>query len=378
MASRDYYEILGVQRNADEKTIKSAYRKLAFQYHPDRNKGNKEAEQKFKEAAEAYEVLSDPNKRRIYDMYGREGLKGQGYTPGFSGVEDIFSHFGDIFGDLFGFDFGGGRGSRRRGPQRGNDLQVNLTLDFQEAVNGVEREITLTADDICDTCGGTGAADGKPPDTCPTCKGKGQVSTSQGFFMISRPCPECGGRGTVMRNPCRTCKGSGRIPKKKTVKVKIPAGIEDGMQLRLSGEGEPGQPGAPSGDLYVAVRIREDDFFLRDGNDVHCAINLTVSEATLGVKLEVPLLNGKAKVTIPPGTQAGDIITLKGEGFQRLDGGGKGNQYIHINVVIPEKLNSQQKKLFEELDKTLKVKREAKKPVLKRKRTGGFFSDLFN
>ncbi len=342
---RDYYEILGVSREADDKEIKRAYRRLAMEYHPDRNK-SPEAEEKFKEASEAYEVLCDPQKRRIYDRAGFEGLRGSGFS-GFSGVgvEDIFSSFGDIFGDLFGF---GARTRRSSGMQRGADLRYELTIDFHEAVFGCEKEINLEQLLRCDACGGSGAEPGSQMVRCLTCQGRGQVVHGQGLFLISTVCPECQGQGMRLSSPCKSCRGEGRTRARRTVTVRIPAGFDDGISLRYSGEGEPGVRGGPVGDLYVEVRVRPHATLKRDGEDLLTELMVSMVQAALGDTVTVEGIDGPEEVSVPKGTQPGDVITLRKKGVPRLRGSGRGDLHVLVKVEIPRHLNSRQKQLLEE------------------------------
>ena len=352
----DYYDILGVSREASAEEIKKAYRKLAMQYHPDKNPGNREAEDKFKAAAEAYEVLGDLEKRKIYDRYGVAGLRDSGYSgPG--GFEDIFSSFGDIFGDMFG-GFGGrqSQSQRRQGPTQGNDLRYDLTIDFMEAVHGTEKELDITKRETCWTCEGTGVRPGHKPQTCPTCQGRGQVIHAQGFFRVQTTCPKCHGQGTIITDPCNDCHGDGLVARSKKVTLKIPAGIDTGARMRLRGEGEGGRRGGPSGDLYVMIYVRAHDFFQRDGNDIHCHFPVSMAKAALGATVEVPTIHGSTLLEIPPGTQSEQIFTVKGEGVPSLRGSGRGDMLITIRVVIPKKLNKKQKELLREFDDLEKEK----------------------
>ncbi len=343
---KDFYKTLGVSPEASSEEIKKAYRKLAMQYHPDKNPGDKEAEEKFKAAAEAYEVLGDLEKRKIYDRYGVAGLKDSGYSgPG--NFEDIFSSFGDIFGDMFG-GFGGRASQRRQGPVQGNDLRYDLHITFMEAVHGVEKELEITKRETCWTCEGTGLRPGHKAATCPTCKGHGQVVHAQGFFRVQTTCPKCRGEGTLITEPCNDCQGQGLVNKAKKVSLKIPAGIDTGARMRLRGEGEGGRKGGPPGDLYVIIYVEAHEFFHREGNDIHCRFPLNMAQAALGTKVTVPTIHGSKELEIPAGTQPEQVFTLKGEGVSSLRGGGKGNMYISIKVIIPKKLNKKQKELLEE------------------------------
>lgn len=345
MAKRDYYTILGVEKNAKEEDIKRSYRRLAMRYHPDKNPGDREAEEKFKEASEAYEVLRDPEKREIYDHYGHEGLSGTGFR-GFSGFEDIFASFGDIFEDVFGFT-GGTRRSRTAG-RPGADLRYDLKISFMEAVTGAEKEIIIEKHESCNTCGGNGAAPGTAPETCPRCRGMGQVRQSSGFFSISTTCPDCRGEGSRIKNPCRSCLGSGRVRTSKKTHLKIPAGVDSGSRLRLRGEGEEGKFGGQRGDLYVFIHVESHELFQRDGSDIYCQIPVSMTQAALGATLEIPTLNGEEKLKIPKGTQSGKIFRLKGKGIPYLRGFGKGDQIVQLIVKIPTNLNKKQEELLRE------------------------------
>jgi len=343
---RDYYEILGVDRNADGNEIKAKYRKLALKHHPDRNPGDKEAEEKFKEAAEAYEVLRDTEKRKIYDQFGHEGLQGTGFS-GFGGFEEIFSSFGDIFDDFFGF---GGRRSRTAA-RRGSDLRYDLTISFMDAARGVEKEIDIEKLEICPTCGGDGCAAGTSPEDCRYCGGTGQISRTQGFFSIRTTCPQCRGQGRSIPHPCNECRGIGQVERAKRVSVRLPAGVDTGSRLRLTGEGETGTHGGPPGDLYVFVRVTPHEFFRRDENNIVCQIPISIVQAALGDTIEVPTLNGTKPLEIPKGTQPGDILRFKGEGIPFLRGRGKGDQIIQVLVKTPTHLNKKQESLLREFAK---------------------------
>jgi molecular chaperone DnaJ len=341
MTKRDYYEILGVSKNASDSELKKAYRQQALKYHPDTNPGDHKAEDLFKEAAEAYEVLKDPDKRQIYDQFGHEGLKGRGFSgPG--GFEDIFSSFGDIFGDFFG-------GSR--GPSTGADLRLDLSISFAEAAFGAKKEVAVTKHENCDTCSGSGAKPGHSPEKCNTCHGTGQVIRSQGFFSVSSPCPSCHGAGQIITHPCTKCRGEGRVPARKNVAINIPGGVDDGSRLRLRSEGEPGPGGLPPGDLYVFIHVKAHEFFHREGNDIHCRLNLTFSQAALGAEIEVPMLDeGHTKViSVSAGIQANESHRISGAGIPNLRGVGRGDQIIHFHIETPKKLSKRQKELFKEL-----------------------------
>lgn len=350
---RDYYEILGVQKSSSKDDIKKAYRKLAMQYHPDRNPGNAEAEAKFKEASEAAEVLLDDEKKARYDQFGHAGMNGQGGFGGAGGFQGDFSDFGDIFGDIFGDMLGGGRGRGRgrgrSGGRPGDDLQMEMEIDFTEAAFGAEKTISLTKNIKCDTCNGTGAKAGSAPTTCDYCHGHGEVRRQQGFFTVASTCPKCQGSGQMIKDPCGTCSGSGKKKKKVDLQVKVPAGIDDGQRLKLSNEGDAGTNGGPNGDLYVVIRIKEHELFQRDEFDVHCTVPVSFSQAALGCELEVPTLSGKVALKIPAGTQSGVKMRLKGKGIQRLGGYGVGDQIVTVHVETPTKLSGEQKEIFKRL-----------------------------
>jgi len=345
---RDYYEILGVGQSASEDEIKKSYRKLAMQYHPDRNPDNTEAEELFKEAAEAYEVLSDPAKRDVYNRYGHEGLNGAGYR-GFSGFEDIFSSFGDIFGDVFGFN--AGRSRSRTAARAGADLRYDLRISFMDGALGTTTEIDVEKYALCTSCKGSGCAPGTSPQVCSRCQGRGQVTQSSGFFSISSTCPQCRGQGGVITSPCPECSGAGKVRVQKTVQLKIPAGVETGSRLRLRGEGEEGEHGGPSGDLYVFIELEPHETFERSGDDIYCRIPITFVQAALGASVEVPILAGTEKLKIPRGTQNGKIFRLKGKGIAHLRGYGRGDQVIEVVVTVPTDLTKKQEELLKEFDK---------------------------
>jgi len=340
---RDYYEVIGVSRNASEIEIKKAYRQLALKYHPDKNPGDKEAEERFKEAAEAYEVLRDPEKRRLYDQFGHEGLSRTGFT-GFTGFEDIFSSFSDIFEDFFSF---GGRRRRSGGPQHGSDLRYDFSISFMDAALGKKTEISIDVMDECPECRGTGSEAGTGPETCAQCGGRGQVVRSQGFFSIATTCPVCRGQGRVVRHPCLECRGAGRVQTEKSVSVKIPAGVESGSRLRLEGRGEPGARGGPPGDLYIVLHVEPHEFFQREGDNIHCVIPISFVQAALGTTIEVPTLEAVAKLHIPKGTQPGDSFKLRGRGVPNLRGFGHGDQIVHMEVKIPKRLTKKQEELLQ-------------------------------
>ena len=352
---RDFYDILGVARNATDDEIKKAYRKLAMKYHPDRNPDSKEAEGKFKEAKEAYEMLSDPQKRAAYDQYGHAGVDPN--MGGFGGGGQGFGGFSDAFGDIFGDIFGGGsaRGGRG-GPQvyRGADLRYSMEITLEEAAHGHETQIRVPSWSNCDSCGGDGAEPGTKVETCTTCHGAGQVRVAQGFFSMQQTCPRCSGSGKYIPKPCKKCHGAGKIKSQKTLEVKIPAGIDDGMRIRSSGNGEPGVNGGPSGDLYVEVHIKEHPVFQREGEDLHCEMPISFIDAALGGEIEVPTLSGKASFDVPEGTQSGRVFRLRSKGIKSLRTALPGDLYIHVQVETPVKLNETQKDLLRKFDESLK------------------------
>lgn len=346
MTKRDYYEVLSISRNASETEIKKAYRQLAKKYHPDLNPGNREAEEKFKEASEAYEVLRDPEKRQIYDRFGHAGLEGRGFH-GFSGVEDIFSSFGDIFDSFFGFGPGQSR-QRRHGPVAGADLKTELQLTFQEAVFGCERKVDVVREINCKTCQGSGLKSGHSPETCSACGGRGQVQHSRGFLSIAITCPRCHGTGQMITHPCEKCKGQGRVSDKKKVSVEIPAGVDEGMHIRLAGEGGVGARGGPPGDLYVQLYVPPDPLFHRKEEHIYTSAQIGLAQAALGAEIEVQTLDGKERIQIPKGTQSGDTITLKEKGVPRIQKHGRGSHFVEIKVKIPTRLSRRQEELLRE------------------------------
>ncbi|UEA17650.1 molecular chaperone DnaJ [Pasteurella canis] len=347
MAKKDYYEVLGVERSADEKEIKRAYKKLAMKYHPDRTQGNKELEEKFKEIQEAYEILSDKQKRANYDQYGHAAFEQGGFgAGGFSGAD-----FGDIFGDMFGDIFGGGRGRQR--VVRGDDLRYDLEISLEEAVRGTTKDIQINTLAHCDTCDGSGAEKGSKVETCPTCHGAGRVRRQQGFFVTEQVCPTCHGSGKKIENPCKTCHGDGRVHKKKNLSVKIPAGVDTGNQLRLSGEGAAGEHGAPNGDLYVVVHVREHHIFERDGNNLYCEVPISFTMAALGGEIEVPTLDGRVKLKIPAETQTGKLFRMRGKGVTSTRSGYAGDLICRIIVETPVRLSEEQKELLRKLEESL-------------------------
>ena len=341
---KDYYELLGVNRSAGEDEIKKAYRKLALQHHPDRNPGDKQAEEKFKEVSEAYSVLSDAQKRSQYDQFGHAAF---GESGPFSGGFDFSGGFEDVFGDIFGEFFGGG-GSRRRGRGRGEDLRYNLTLKFEEAAFGVEKKIKIPRHGPCETCRGTGAKAGTAPQTCPTCHGRGQVSFQQGFFSVSRTCSQCHGQGTIVKEPCATCGGAGRVRTMHTLSVKIPAGVDTGSRLKLRDEGETGPVGGVPGDLYVVIQTESHPIFVRDNLDIICDIPISFVQAALGAEIDVPTLDGKVKMKIPSGTQSGKVFRMKGKGIKDVQGLQQGDQHVRVIVETPTRLTAKQKELLKD------------------------------
>jgi molecular chaperone DnaJ len=338
---RDYYEVLGVQKNVSAQELKSAFRKVALQYHPDRNPGNKDAEEKFKEASEAYEVLSDPERRAKYDRFGHSGgFEGFGGGAGFQGV-----NINDIFGEIFGDIFGGGRGGRRTS-SRGADLRYNLEITFEEAAFGCRPKVTIPRPKKCETCTGTGSKSGAPPKACSTCGG-GELRYTQGFFSVSRPCGDCGGTGAVVPDPCGRCKGSGKVPSEEVIEVAIPGGVDNGTRVRLAGMGEPGDRGNAPGDLYVTVIVKEHPLFQREEYEVFCEVPISFTQAALGAKIDVPTLDGKVKMTIPNGTQSGKVFRLKAKGIPHLHSQQRGDQHVRVVVETPTELTSKQRDLLE-------------------------------
>ena len=350
MAKRDYYEVLGVERGASEAELKKAYRRLAMKYHPDRNPDDKDAEEKFKEANEAYEVLSDAGKRSAYDQYGHAGVDPSMGGGGFGGGANFSDIFGDVFSDFFG---GGGRGGQRGGPQRGSDLRYTLELDLEEAVRGTTVTIRVLTLVNCKTCDGSGAKKGTSPVSCTTCGGIGQVRMQQGFFSVQQTCPRCHGSGKMITDPCGSCHGQGRVEESKTLSVKVPAGVDTGDRIRLSGEGEAGALGGPAGDLYVVVNVREHAIFQRDGKHLYCEVPISFADAALGGELEVPTLDGRVKLKIPEGTQTGKMFRLRGKGVAPVRGGGAGDLMCRVAVETPVNLDRRQRELLEEFRKTL-------------------------
>ncbi len=351
---RDYYEVLGVQKGASDAELKKAYRNLAKKYHPDVNPGNKEAEAKFKEANEAYEVLSDPQKRSRYDQFGHAGTDPNGFGGGAGGFSDFdFGGIGDIFETFFGGSgFGGGRSRSKRGPQKGADIKYSMEISFEEAAFGIEREINVSRMEVCSKCTGTGAKPGTNASTCQHCNGTGQVQIKQntpfGQFINTKTCDVCKGEGKIITDPCPACNGKGKLRNNVKLKINVPAGIDDGQTISLRGEGDPGSKGGPNGDLFLNIRVKPHPLFKRQGNDVVCEVPITFTQAALGAELEVPTLDGKVKYTVPEGTQTGSVFRLKGKGIPFLRGNGRGDQYVKVNIDVPKKLNEKQKALLKE------------------------------
>jgi molecular chaperone DnaJ len=358
VSKRDYYEVLGLGRDAGEPDIKAAYRKLALKHHPDRNPEDPEAEDKFKEASEAYSVLSDAQKRAAYDRYGHAGLQGGGGQPGFN--PEQFADFGDILGDFFGFGDlfgggGGGGGRRRTRAQRGEDVRYDLELSFEEAAFGLTAEIQVPRAERCDRCNGGGAEPGTGASSCPTCHGRGEVLYQQSFLSIRRTCSTCGGSGQLIRNPCSQCRGHGYRQVQRKLKVTIPAGVDESTRIRLANEGQPGGNGGPAGDLYVFLKVKEHAFFERHEQDLHCTIPVNIAQAALGVEIEVPTLDQPYRLKIPEGTQSGAQFRIRNKGVPVVNGSGRGDLYVHIDVRTPARLTREQRKLLEQLRETLPV-----------------------
>lgn len=367
--SQDFYEMLGCQRTASPEDIKKAYRKLAMQHHPDRNQGNKDAEKKFKELNHAYDILKDPDKRAAYDRFGAAAFEG-GHGPGGPGMNGQGFDFGSVFGDIFDEMFNGGRSGGRpgaRGDMRGQDLRFNLEITLEQAYSGTDATVRVPSSVACETCHGSGAEAGSKPHQCPTCKGHGRLRAQQGFFTVERTCHTCHGAGQVIDKPCKTCAGQGRVRREKTLKVNIPAGVEDGTRIRLNGEGEAGTRGGPAGDLYVFLSVRRHQMFEREGADVHCRVPISMVQATLGGNIEVPTLDGKAaRINIPAGAQNGHQFRLRAKGMPIVRSTQRGDMYIEINVETPTNLTAKQKELLKEFEKAGKTSPEA----------DGFFSKV--
>ena len=353
MSKRDYYEILGISQSASDQEIKSAYRRQAVKYHPDKNPGDRSAEEKFKEAAEAYSVLGDPQKRAQYDRFGHSSVSGSG-GAGFD--PSTFSEFGDILGDLFGFgDLFGSSSRRQSSARRGADLRYDLNIDFMDAAFGMKTRIRVPRMEACGTCQGTGIPPGAAPSTCPTCHGQGQMRYQQGFFSISRTCHHCQGSGRLVRDPCADCRGEGRIRRERFLQVSIPAGVDTGSRVRYSGEGEGGLQGGPPGDLYVVLRVGDHEIFERQENDIHCRIPISFTQAALGATIQVPTLQGEEALSIPPGTQSGKVFRLRGKGILGVNGRDRGDEFVSVKVVTPSKLSRDQRRLLEHLEELTPV-----------------------
>ena len=353
----DYYEVLQVERTASDTELKAAYRKLAMQYHPDRNPNNPDAEEKFKACSEAYQVLSDPDKRAAYDRYGHAGVGAAGAAGNpFAGGPFAQGDLGDIFGDLFGEMFNmGSRTGRASRAQRGRDIKFDMRLEFEEAVFGIEREINIRRAEACHDCSGTGSEGGRQPETCQQCGGRGQIRTQQGFFSVARTCPVCSGTGSVVRHPCKSCRGDGRVQREHKILVKVPAGVESETRIRYAGEGDAGKWGGPNGDLYVVLEVRAHKFFERDGDDLHCVMPISFPQAALGTELEIETLHGPETLKVPEGTQSGKEFRLRGKGVPHLNSHGRGDLIVEVRVQTPAKMTRQQKELMRQLGESLKV-----------------------
>ena len=357
---RDYYEVLGVSRGASEDEIKKAYKKMARKYHPDLNPGDKTAEEKFKEVNEAYEVLSDADKKARYDQYGHAGVDPNfgagGFGGGFDGSFD-FGDLGDIFGSFFGGGFGGGRRTNPNAPQRGESIRMSIAISFEEAAFGCEKAVTVERYETCDTCHGNGCAPGTSPEVCPDCHGTGTVQvrrqTPMGVFATSSPCPKCGGKGRIIHQPCKDCRGSGMVRKKKTIQASIPAGIDNGQTISIRGQGNSGKNGGPAGDLLITITVRPHELFRREGTSVLCEAPITFTQAVLGAELEIPTIDGKVKYTLPEGTQSGTTFRLKGKGIPSINGRGRGDQYVTVYIETPKNLNKEQKEALKKFAETM-------------------------
>ena len=357
---RDYYEVLGVSRGASEDKIKKAYKKMARKYHPDLNPGDKTAEEKFKEVNEAYEVLSDADKKARYDQYGHAGVDPNfgagGFGGGFDGSFD-FGDLGDIFGSFFGGGFGGGRRTNPNAPQRGESIRMSIAISFEEAAFGCEKAVTVERYETCDTCHGNGCAPGTSPEVCPDCHGTGTVQvrrqTPMGVFATSSPCPKCGGKGRIIHQPCKDCRGSGMVRKKKTIQASIPAGIDNGQTISIRGQGNAGKNGGPAGDLLITITVRPHELFRREGTSVLCEAPITFTQAVLGAELEIPTIDGKVKYTLPEGTQSGTTFRLKGKGIPSINGRGRGDQYVTVYIETPKNLNKEQKEALKKFAETM-------------------------
>ncbi|MGA8041410.1 MAG: molecular chaperone DnaJ [Terracidiphilus sp.] len=374
VSKADYYEVLGVSRDASDQELKSAYRKLAMKFHPDRNPGDHTAEEKFKEASEAYQVLSDSDKRAAYDRYGHAGVGGAGAPgggfSGFAGGVDLGDIFGDLFGEMFSM---GGSQQRQTRQRRGDDLRYDLGIDFEDAIFGTETEVRLRRHETCTTCKGTGSASGRGPSTCPQCQGRGQIRYQQGFFSVARTCSACGGAGVIVSDPCTTCRAETRVTKEIKLQVKVPPGVEEGTRIRYAGEGDAGRSNGPSGDLYIVLSIRPHDFFERDGHDLHCVIPISFPQAALGAEIEIEGVDGKVTVKIPEGTQSGKELRIRGRGVPYLNEKGRGDLVVRVVVQIPKKLTRAQRDLVAQLAETMSVENKPTSPGLLEK-----MKDLFS
>ncbi|MBB1403580.1 molecular chaperone DnaJ [Pseudoalteromonas sp. SG45-1] len=370
MSKRDYYEALGVSKDASERDIKKAYKRLAMKYHPDRTAGDKELETKFKEVKEAYEILTDPQNRQMYDQHGHAAFE-QGGGGGHGGFGGGHGDFGDVFGDVFGDIFGGGGGRRQSRQQRGSDLRYNMDLSLEEAVRGKEVEIKVPTWVGCEPCDGSGAKAGSKPKTCTTCHGAGQVQMRQGFFAVQQTCPTCQGQGQIISDPCNKCHGQGRVEKTKTLSVKIPAGVDTGDRIRLTGEGEAGMHGAPSGDLYVQVSVREHEIFVREANNLYCEVPISFTTAGLGGEIQVPTLDGRAKLKIPSETQTGKMFRMRGKGVKSVRSGAQGDLICKVVIETPVNLNERQRELLQELDESMGTDSSKNRP-----KEQGFFDGV--
>jgi molecular chaperone DnaJ len=375
VSKADYYEVLGVERGASDQELKSAYRKQALKYHPDRNPGDQAAEEKFKEASEAYQVLSDSDKRAAYDRYGHAGVNGGGAPGGFGGGGPFAGgvDIGDIFGEMFGEMFGGGARAGGSRQQRGDDLRFDMTINFEDAIFGVETEVKIRRMESCGTCKGSGSASGRGPSVCPQCQGRGQVRFQQGFFTVARNCGACGGTGAVVTDPCPTCRGEARVTNEFKLNVKVPPGVESGTRIRYGGEGDAGRNGGPKGDLYVVLSIRSHDFFERHGNDLYCVIPISFPQAALGDEFEIEGIDGPVEVKIPEGSQSGRELRVRGRGVPVLNSRGKGDLIVKIVIEVPRKLSHVQKELVRQLGDTLKADNKPASPGLLEK-----MKDLFS
>ncbi len=372
MSKRDYYEVLGVQKGASEQELKKSYRRVAMKFHPDRNPDDPEAEDKFKEASEAYEVLSDSEKRAAYDQYGHAGVEGQAGMGGGAG----FGNFSDIFGDVFGDIFSGGGGGRRGGPSRGADLRYTLDLSLEDAVKGTTVKIKVPTLVSCKPCKGSGAKSGTSPKSCSTCGGVGQVRMQQGFFSVQQTCPACRGKGTIISDPCRECHGHGRVEETKTLSVKVPPGVDTGDRIRLAGEGEAGADGGPAGDLYVQVNVKDHEFFQRDGKNLYCEVPISIFDACLGGELEVPTLDGRVKLKVPAETQTGKLFRMRGKGVVPVRGGAAGDLMCRVVVETPVNLSKKQKETLEELKSSIKGQKHSPKQESWFEGMKSFFGDM--